>query len=369
MSAKKKILFVRPTLGYGGADRVTLNLLKGFDRDAYSCDLALMRAQGEFISDLPEDVKLLDLKARSLWFMVGPLLKILRSSDYDVMYSTCGGASMPMMLATWIGRFSGTTVVSERNILFPPKKAKGKRKLMLFIKKLLYKKASWVTAVSEGVAKECKDILHTDPERTIVVHNPIINADLEKGKSESLSHEFFEKHEKVILAVGRFEWQKDYDTLFEAFSILCKKREGLGLFILGKGPLEDYYRNKAKELGIADNICFGGFDKNPFKYMKACDIYVLSSRHEGMPGVLVQAMACGTACVATDCPTGPNELIRDGENGFLATVEDPESVANALGKLLDDPDLEKQFADKSPESVIRYREQPAVQSYFYFLES
>ena len=173
----------------------------------------------------------------------------------------------------------------------------------------------------------------------------------------------------MILSIGRFEWQKDYDTLLYAFPILLRENKSLGLYILGKGPLEDYYKEKARELGILENICFGGFDKNPFKYMSACDIYVLSSRHEGMPGVLVQALACGTACVATDCPTGPNELIRNGENGFLATVEDPESVAKAIGKLLVDSGLREEFRRKAPESVQRFQEKVATESYFNFLKS
>ncbi|MCE7995994.1 MAG: glycosyltransferase [Roseivirga sp.] len=368
MSEQKKILFVRPTLGYGGADRVTLNLLKGFDRSAYLCDLALMRAEGEFIDDLPDDVKTIDLRARSLWFMVTPLLRLLKTTKYDVVYSTCGGASMPMMLAAWLSGYKGTTVVSERNILFPPKKNKSKRKLMLWIKKLLYKKASWVTAVSKGVADECVEILKTRPNTTVVVNNPIINNDLLTGKEEPVADPFFKKFDKVLLAVGRFEWQKDYDTLFEAFSILLKKNPGVGLYILGKGPLEQYYRDKAQVLAISDNIHFGGFDKNPFKYMSACDIYILSSRHEGMPGVLVQAMACGTACVATDCPTGPNELIKDGENGFLTQVEDAKSIADAINKLLKDDSLQTRFSDRAPKSVTRFAEQEGTQSYFSFLE-
>ena len=159
MAKRLKILFVRPTLGYGGADRVTVNLLQAFDRSKFQCDLALMRAEGEFIDQIPQDVQLFDLKSSSLWPMWKPLKKLISESDYDVVYSTCGGASMPMMLAAWLSRYKGITVVSERNILFPPKKSKAKRRLMIFIKAFLYKKATWVTAVSKGVAKECKDIL------------------------------------------------------------------------------------------------------------------------------------------------------------------------------------------------------------------
>lgn len=367
MSAKKKILFVRPTLGYGGADRVTLNLLKGFDRDQYDCDLALMRAEGEFISDLPQDVKLIDLKAKSLWNMWDPLRQLIKSSDYDMVYSTCGGASMPMMLAVWISRYKGISIVSERNILFPPKKSKAKRRLMLAIKKFLYKKATWVTAVSKGVAQECIDILGTAKSSTIVVNNPIINDDLLKGKEEKLENEFFQKFEKTILSIGRFEWQKDYDTLLEAFAEVVKQDKNVGLYILGKGPLENHYKEKTSALGLAEQVHFGGFDKNPFKYLSACDVYVLSSRHEGMPGVLVQAMACGAACVSTDCPTGPNELIKDGENGYLIPVQDSILLSKRILDILHKDEIREQFENQAPMAVSAYQEKEAVDSYFSFL--
>lgn len=369
MPPLKKILFVRPTLGYGGADRVTLNLLKGFDRSNYKCDLALMKGEGEFLEDLPSDVSLIDLKAKSLWNMWKPLKKVIESSEYDVIYSTCGGASMPMMLAIWISGFKGVSVVSERNILFPPKKNKSKRRLMLIVKRFLYKKATWVTAVSKGVAEECVKVLNTLENNTIVVNNPIINDDLLDGKQEPFNNEFFSKFDKVILAIGRFEWQKDYDTLFSAFKILLEKNASLGLCVLGKGPLEDYYKNQASEMSILQNINFGGFDKNPFKYMSACDVYILSSRHEGMPGVLVQAMACGTACVATDCRTGPNELIENGSNGFLVNIEDSEGLAVATQELLDNDALREKFRLLAPKSVEKFSEERATKSYFHFLDS
>ncbi len=369
MSPLKKILFVRPTLGYGGADRVTLNLLKGFDRSVYDCDLALMKAEGEFLADLPEDVKLIDLKANSLWSMWLPLRRAIISSKYDVIYSTCGGASMPMMLAIWLSGFKGVSVVSERNILFPPKKNKLKRRLMLGIKKFLYEKATWITAVSKGVAEECVQILGTSKNKTIVVNNPIINSDLLEGKEEELDNEFFQKFDKIVLAIGRFEWQKDYDTMLNAFKGVLNRKANIGLFILGKGPLENHYKEKARDLGIFENVNFGGFDKNPFKYMKSSDVYVLSSRHEGMPGVLVQAMACGVACVSTDCPTGPNELIESGKNGFLVDPENSEDLARAIEKLLNDEQLRQSFSSNAPTAVSRFKEKEGVDSYFQFLET
>ncbi|PIQ48598.1 MAG: hypothetical protein COW03_09450 [Cytophagales bacterium CG12_big_fil_rev_8_21_14_0_65_40_12] len=364
---KKKILFVRPTLGYGGADRVTLNLLKGFDREAYTCDLALMRAEGEFIPDIPQDVKVFDLKANSLWSMWQPLKRLLKTSDYDILYSTCGGASMPMMLAVLLAKYRGVTVVSERNILFPPNKSKLKRRLMLLLKSVLYKRATWVTAVSKGVAEECIQGLGLSHARVVVVNNPIINEDLVLGKDEILENTFFQKFDQIMLSIGRFEWQKDYDTLLEAFEKVAQINTNVGLFILGKGPLAAHYKAKIAAMGLQERIELGGFDKNPFKYLSACDVYVLSSRHEGMPGVLIQAMACGTACVATDCPTGPNELIIHEVNGLLVPVGDVEGMAEAMLKILHDKALRTRFAQHAPASVLRFHADKAITSYFNFL--
>jgi glycosyltransferase involved in cell wall biosynthesis len=343
-------------------------LLKGFDRDLYLCDLALMRAEGEFISDLPSDVQLFDLKSKSLWPMWKPLKQLISERDYDILYSTCGGASMPMMLAAWLGRFKGITVVSERNILFPPKKSKVKRRLMILIKAFLYKKATWVTAVSKGVAQECKELLGVKPERIRVVYNPIVNKVLLEGVKEKVEHPFFNQYRQVILAVGRFEWQKDYDTLLKAFKKVTQVNDHVGLFILGKGPLENHYRDIVSEMQLAAKVCFAGFDKNPFKYMATSDVYVLSSRHEGMPGTLVQAMACGVACIATDCPTGPNELIQDGENGFLVAVEDDDTMAERILNLLDNEDLKSKFRITASTAVVSYAEKNGVASYFDFLD-
>jgi glycosyltransferase involved in cell wall biosynthesis len=121
-------------------------------------------------------------------------------------------------------------------------------------------------------------------------------------------------------------------------------------------------------MNLTNKVCFAGFDKNPFKYMSACDIYVLSSRHEGMPGTLVQAMACGAACVSADCPTGPNELIKDGENGFLVPVEDVTALSERMLILLENKDLKTKYSISASKSVESYTEQNGVNSYFYFLE-
>lgn len=363
---KKKILFVRPTLGFGGADRVTLNLLKGFDRDHFVCDLALMRSEGEFLEDVPKDVKVYNCKSISLWTFWHPLRNIILNNEYAIVYSTSGGAAISLMIAVKLSRFKGISVVSERNILFPPGTNKTKRKFMLFLKKYLYKRADWVTAVSKGVVEECHAMLQVPRTKLRVVNNPIINSDLEEQKKERVTHPFFTSNRPMILAVGRFVYQKDYHTLIKAFKLLRHKMDA-GLFILGKGPLEEQIKEIVDNENLSKDVCFAGFDKNPFKYMYNTDVFVLSSKHEGMPGVLVQAMACEAACVSTNCPTGPNELIVDGESGFLVPVEDSKMMAQKIETILTNQELKKSFKANARERVNKYEETAGVDSYFNFL--
>jgi glycosyltransferase involved in cell wall biosynthesis len=363
---KKKILFVRPTLGFGGADRVTLNLLKGFDRDHFACDLALMRAEGDFLNDVPKDVNIYNGNVSSLWSFWKPLSKIIKNSEYDVVYSTCGGAAIPLMIAVKISKFKGISVVSERGALSRAGVNSAKRKFMLFLKKYLYKHADWVTTVSKGVAEECHIKLKVSNEKLRVVNNPIINSDLEEQKKEEVTHSFFTSNRPMVLAVGRFVHEKDYHTLIRAFK-LVRQNMNAGLFILGKGPLEEQIKEMVEKENLSKDVCFAGFDKNPFKYMYNTDVFVLSSRNEGMPGVLVQAMACEAACVSTDCPTGPNELIVDGESGFLVPVEDYKTMAEKIEVILANQELKKSFKAKARERVNKYEEAAGVDSYFNFL--
>ena len=355
-------------MGYGGADRVTLNLLQNLDRDKYQPHLALMKAEGVFMSKIPEDVPVYDLKAKSLWFMTKPLTQLLKKRYFDILYSTCGGASIPLMMVPGSIRKKSIVVVSERNILAPPHKNNFKRKLMLFLKRKLYPKADHITAVSRGVASEIETRFEINPNKIHVVNNPVITADMaELMKHEIKDPEFLDDNYPVILMAGRFDPQKNYPMMFEAFSKVCAQSNA-HLFILGKGPLENELKQLASDMQIEDRITFRGYDTNPYKYMSRCHVFALSSDHEGMPGVLIQAMACGAACVSTNCRTGPSELIQHGVNGFLVKTGDPEDMADHILRLLADQDLAIQFGVEAKESVDRYHSKAGIQSYFSFLE-
>jgi glycosyltransferase involved in cell wall biosynthesis len=368
MSEPLKILFVRTAMTYGGADRITLNILKDFNREKYTCDLALVKKHGEYLNEIPSDVKVIDLKAANSFFSFFSLRKVLRKNNYDVVYSTCGGTNAAAVIATKWLRKNLKVVVSERNVMLPPGKNKLKQFLQHTFKKLTYPQADFVTVVSKALEKEVLQKTKVLQEKIRVLYNPVINKDLLLQKDEIVTHKVFKSGIPVILAVGRFVYQKDYPTLFRAFEKVIQTTRA-NLFILGTGPLEEELKTMVKTMGLSENVVFAGFDKNPFKYMKNCSVFVLSSKHEGMPGVLIQAMACGAAVVSTDCPTGPSEVIEDEVNGFLVPVENHEMMSEKILELLSNKDLIIKFAEQAKYRLLPFYYKTAINSYFEFLNN
>lgn len=366
---KKKILFVRPTLGQGGADRVTIQLLKSLDRERYQPELALMRQKGEFLQDVPEDVPVHICKSKNLWTMPLKLGPIIRNGDYDIVYSTSGGTNMVVSLLKRFSRKKRFWVLSERTPL--SRKRSWHRALLLNgLKKRLYGTADWITVVSEAMRQQFIEMFSIQPAKISVVDNPLIDLKLTEGASEVVDHPYFADEPNrppVILAAGRLIPEKNFELLLKAFQAVLAKRDAR-LCILGDGPKLEDLKQLAASLQMDDKVSFPGFDKNPYKYMAKCDVFVLSSNVEGMPGVLIQALACGAPSIATDCPTGPSEIIQDGENGFLIPVRDSASLSNRILNLLADSVLKNQFRSNGPTSVQRFETAQAIETYVNFLD-
>lgn len=368
MSEKLKILFVRTAMTYGGADRITLNILKDFDRTKYSCDLALVKNKGEYLKEIPNDIKVIDLKAVNSFLSFFPLTKLLRNKDYDVIYSTCGGTNASAIVAAKLSRKKIKSVVSERNVMLPPGKNIIKRFLQHRFKQFTYPKADYVTVVSRALVGEIIKETKVQQEKIRLLHNPVINNDLLSQKEEYLDNQYFNTSIPVVLAVGRFVYQKDYPTLLSAFQKVLEQTPAW-LFILGTGPMENELKKLVQKMGIKERVIFGGFEINPFKFMKNCTVFVLSSKHEGMPGVLIQAMACGAPVIATDCPTGPAEVIEEGKNGYLVPVGNYEKMAEKIVALLQNEDIREKFVANSAEKIKPFYYKTAIESYFEFLRN
>jgi glycosyltransferase involved in cell wall biosynthesis len=161
-----------------------------------------------------------------------------------------------------------------------------------------------------------------------------------------------------IIAVGRLNEQKDFKTLINAFAIAAKQKK-LTLLILGEGEEREPLTRQIADLGLSDLVHMPGFTPNPFPYMKKADVFVLSSRYEGLPNALIQALMLRTRCVSTKCPTGPAEILENGELGELVEVGDTQSLANAILSSIQLPKLPEKTAQsiKTKYSATRITDQ------------
>lgn len=356
----QKILLFRPSLGQGGADRVTLNLLHALERRAFAPSLVLLRAEGEFLADVPPDVPVYTLAARSLKTAVGPLARLLRAQRPDVLFSTSSGGNVIAVLAHRLARAGGRVVLSERNVLLHGTPTLQKRGVT-WLKRWVYPRADNITSVSQSVKDDLVARLGLSPERVQVVHNPIVTPELATLAAAPVAHSWFHEDTPVILGVGRLVGEKDFPTLINAFARIRAERPAR-LFILGDGPAQPALRALTQRLGLQEDVWFAPFDKNPFKYMARCSVFALSSRYEGLSGVLIQAMAVGAAVVTTDCP-GAGEIVTDKVDGLLTPMGDAPALAVRISYLLDNPAVARRLKAQAQVSAQRFNVANVTQKY------
>lgn len=200
------------------------------------------------------------------------------------------------------------------------------------IARYAYLLADHVVTVSDGVRNNLLELSPLPAQKVSTVYNPVVTPEISRLAQEDLDFPWIDSTDgPLVLAVGRLAKQKDFSTLLEAFNIL-KGDLDARLLILGKGPLRSQLEQQASALGISDRIRMPGHVDNPYKFMASADVLALSSRWEGLPTVLIEAMACGCQCVATDCPSGPAEILEKGKWGALVPTEDPAALAKEIRK-------------------------------------
>jgi glycosyltransferase involved in cell wall biosynthesis len=226
-----------------------------------------------------------------------------------------------------------------------------------------YPWADEIVAVSEGAARDLARLTGLSPERIRVLPNPIVTPELTAMAGGPLGHPWFAPGQPpVILAVGRLAKQKDLPTLISAFASVREQRPAR-LMILGEGPERARLESLVESVGARDDVALPGFVANPFPYMAKAGVFVLSSAWEGMPGVLIQALACGATVVASDCESGPRELLQGGRFGRLVPVGNVPALAAAIMSTLDRP---PHYA--LHEAISPYTREAAVEQYLHVLQ-
>jgi len=354
----KRIALFLPSLRGGGAERVMVNLTRGFSERGLRVDLVLAKAEGPYLSQVPPEVRLVDLGARRVLYSLPGLVRYLRREQPQAMLSGPKHANIVAIWAKLLARVKMRIVVSEHNTLSRSTENAQliRAKFMPFLIKTFYPYADAVVAVSRGVAEDLIARTGLPAEKMRVIYNPVITPELFAKAQEPLDHPWFRPDEPpVILGVGRLTAQKDFPTLIRAFALVRKERPAR-LMILGEGEERPKLEALVRDLGLENDVALPGFVDNPYKYMKRAAVFVLSSRWEGLPSVLIEALALGAPVVSTDCPSGPREILEDGRWGKLVPVGNPEALARGIIETFSNPagseDLQKRAKAFSLEKIV-----------------
>jgi glycosyltransferase involved in cell wall biosynthesis len=227
-------------------------------------------------------------------------------------------------------------VVIEQNTLSEAaRNGKSRRdRIMPRMVSRFYPWADYVVGVSEGVTEDLVELTGLRREKMRVIFNPIVTPDIGEKARAPVDHPWFGDGSSVFVAAGRLRPQKDFPTLLRAFEQVRAKRPAR-LLVLGEGPERERLEALVRELRITEDVSLHGSTTNPYAYMARACAFVLSSRWEGLPTVLIEAMSCGVPVIATDCPSGPREILANGRYGKLVSVGDADGLALAMEAALD----------------------------------
>jgi len=338
------------SMSVGGAQRIALNLCNGLTKKGHTVDLLLQTAEGTLLEELPDTVSIIDLKASRVATSISPLRKYLREKSPDVLYSMMIEVNIAAVVAHYLAGRDTRLVISEHNT--PTVSAEGlKDNFTLRLASLMYPRADHIITVSEGVRNDLLNLADVPEEKVTTIYNPIDVERIRKQATEPVDHKWFtDPSIHVIMSAGRHAPQKGFDILLRAFSYL--EGSNARLVLLGEGNETESLQTLATQLGIKDQVDFPGFVDNPFKYMASADVFVLSSWYEGFGNVLIEAMATGCPVVSTDCPSGPNEILKDGAYGPLVPVKDATALSHAIEDVLADPIDESVLASRADDFSI-----------------
>ena len=360
-SRRERICVFLHDLRGGGAERITLNLIEGMLRRGRNVDLVLVRAYGVFLPSIPAGTRVIDLRKKRVSHSIFAFARYLKRERPTSVLAALHHVNLAAIIAVWISRLKTTLIVCEHNQI--SQKARHARgfvgRLTYRAVALLYPRATNIVAVSEGVADDLVAFAGLRREDVKVVYNPVYHEGIpEKAAAPPLHPWFSSRSVPTLLAVGRLHKQKGFDILLQAFrrvrtALPCR------LVIVGEGVEREALTDLSRQLGIADDVSLPGFVENPLALMSRADLFVLSSRWEGLSTVLIEALACGATVVSTDCRSGPREILDNGRYGMLVPTDDPEALAQAILESLNRPrmsHIERAMVFSDTASVSRYLE-------------
>lgn len=334
-------------LSGGGAQRRMMSLAHAFAARGHKVDLVVVRSQEPPRQELSPLVRLVALDpwwTRLPWVRKGSwalasipaLARYLRRERPAALLSCCRLINIAAPWARALACVRTRLVIRISNHM--PRSAMNiEKRFKRWQARHFYPWADAIITNSHGVADDVACVTGLSREHITMIYGPVVTPELYEKMRAPLDHPWFVPGSPpVVLGVGRLTTQKDFPTLLKAFAKVRAVRKAR-LVILGEGKKRTKLEMLARELGVAADVAMPGFALNPFPYMMRASVFVLSSAWEGLPGVLVEAMACGCPVVSTDCPSGPSEILDGGAYGPLVPVGGDAALAKAILSVLEMP--------------------------------
>ena len=352
--------------GSGGVEHMLVNLIAGFVAAGREVDLLLIRDRGPHLAGLPEAVNRIPLGSNHSLLAIPALARYLRQVRPRALLAAKDRAGRAAVLARALAGVDTRLVLRLGTNLSASLAGRSalRRAWRYWPIRRLYPRIDRIVAVSAGVAADTATIAGLPREAISVIRNPVITPDLRQRAAAPCPHPWFQgEGPPVLLGAGRLQRQKDFPTLIRAFARVRQARP-CRLVIIGEGQERQVLRALIAQLGLADQVDLPGFQVHPLPFLARANLFVLSSAWEGSPNVLTEAMALGTPVVATDCPSGPAELLDGGRIAPLVPVGDPEALAAAILATLDQPPP----GDLLMDAVAEYEQAYSARQYLAALE-
>lgn len=318
---KKSIIFILPDLETGGAERIVTTIANHLPRDQFSPSILLLRKEGAYLDFLKSDIEVIDIKTPRIRHSLKPILLEIRKRKPDIVFSGFGEVNAYLSLFTKL--FPNTKFIArETNIV---SQHVTRKEIRFFYK--FYNGYDKIIAQSQDMAQDLIMNFGIKKNKLVKINNPVDLDFIEEKLKLSERPAAFSHHHKNVVAIGNLSARKGFDNLLKVFSRL--KNQNILLHILGDGKDREMLLQMKNLLGL-DHVIFHGKQNNPYQYLKYADLFILSSRYEGFPNVLLEAGVCGVYSLANNCPGGINEIILDQINGETANIEDYDDFADKI---------------------------------------
>lgn len=343
VNSRRHVLFIIPTLTAGGAERVIVTLLRHLDRSKFVLSLAVADKRGAaFLSEIPTDVDFINLGNLRVRYALPKIAALIWKLQPHVVFSTLGHLNLSLAMLRPFLPSSSRYIARETTIPSYGLERNNMAWLWRWMYRSFYAKHDYIICQSKSMLEDLVKNFNLPSEKAVVIYNPVDVDRIRALASEDVAH-FYKRDSLQLVAAGRLKEEKGFDLAIKALANI----PGIHLTILGEGPLKASLEDLANDIGVSERVHLVGLQSNPYAWFARADAFVLSSRYEGFPNVVLEAMVCGTPVIALPSPGGVQEILGDASGCLLAEDLSAKALSNAILRWMQNRPMTKSYSDIS----------------------